>query len=230
MNREDATLLLTRPRAAAERFADEVTARFGAIDEVIVSPVLEIAPIAADIPSEPSFFAFTSENGVLAAEGRISGWAWCVGSRTALAAKAAGLTLSGVSTTVDILASKILNCSDIPEVIHLSGKHQAGDLVAALRAGGQNARRIVIYDQIEQPLTVEASTALNSQKTIIAPVFSPRSARLFSGQIEGLQAELHLVALSQAVADAWDGPAPSSVTVAANPTAPAMLDAIASLI
>ncbi|MEL6209705.1 MAG: hypothetical protein AAFR44_05890, partial [Pseudomonadota bacterium] len=90
------TLLLTRPKASADRFAAQVTARFGAFAEVLVSPLLTFAPVAVDLDVAPrDVLALTSEAGarraaeLLTPKGRC---AYCVGAQTARVAAALGFT------------------------------------------------------------------------------------------------------------------------------------------
>lgn len=86
------TLLLTRPLAQSRRFAAEFAARYGADWPVVISPLLEIVTVPAEVPPAP-VVVFTSESAVapFAALSPAAGRrAWCVGPRTAKVAEAAG--------------------------------------------------------------------------------------------------------------------------------------------
>ncbi len=87
-------MLLTRPAAQNARFAAQVTARFGPGVRFVDSPLLAPRFLDPTLPAGPfDAVVFTSETGVagyrrLTAEQALP--AWCVGPRTAEAARAAG--------------------------------------------------------------------------------------------------------------------------------------------
>ncbi|MEM0937975.1 MAG: uroporphyrinogen-III synthase [Pseudomonadota bacterium] len=234
MNPSKLTLLLTRPAPASARFAAEVEGQLGAFAEVIASPILEIVPLVP-FPGVPdgATLAFTSENAVrvaapfLSAPGRV---VWCVGPRTAEAAREAGLVPKDAQGDAADLAALLATDAPRGDIVHLSGLHQAGDLVARLRRAGLAARRVAIYDQIARPLSEAALAAFDGGRPIILPLFSPRSARLLAGALPGRpRAPVAPVFFSQAVAAAW-GPKPPPGVTAEDPNADAMITAIAHAI
>ena len=88
------SFLLTRPALAADRFARSLRGRFGAEIRIHVSPLLAPKLLAPPLPAGPfRAVVFTSETGV-AGFRRVSADtglpAWCVGDRTAAAAREAG--------------------------------------------------------------------------------------------------------------------------------------------
>lgn len=229
----DITLLLTRPRPASDRFARQLAAATGPFAEVIVSPLLRIVPSGAVPPVPPwAELAFTSENAVTVAAPHLPAGrrAWCVGDRTADAARAAGL--DAVSAGGDAAALAALLARDPPggEILHLSGAHQRGDLVERLAAAGLPARRVAIYDQVPAPLGSAARRALGGRRPVLLPLFSPRSAALAGEQAAGAAAPLLLAALSPAVASAWTGPEARAAITAERPDAGALAAAVSRLI
>jgi uroporphyrinogen-III synthase len=229
------TLLLTRPAAQARRFAHEAQARLGPFAQVIVSPLMEIVPTEPfpAVPEEAEL-AFTSENAVAVAAPRLGATgrrAWCVGDRTAAAARAAGFDAVSAGGDAAALAALIARAGPSGEILHLSGRHQRGDLAAQLAQAGLSARRVPVYDQAARPLSAPARAALEGPAPVLVPLFSPRSAALLSQQMApGARAPLLVAALSPAVASAWTGPEPESLEVAERPDADALLAALAQLV
>ncbi|WP_127901309.1 uroporphyrinogen-III synthase [Solirhodobacter olei] len=221
-------LLLTRPEAASRRFAEAARARFGAAVVPLIAPLIEItfADTRPDLAGIRGL-VFTSENGVAAylrlEQGRILP-AWCVGPRTAEAARAGGLRAHAAGGDVAALAEMLAREGVTGPLLHSHGAHRAGDLEGRLAAAGIALRSHPAYAQEARAPSAEALAALAGQTPVIAPVFSPRSARLFRAAFPAPDAPLRLVALSPAVAEAL-GPGP--VRVAARPDAGAMLDALA---
>jgi uroporphyrinogen-III synthase len=178
--------------------------------------------------------AFTSENAVAVAAPQLGGTgrrAWCVGDRTAAAARAAGFDAVSAGGDAAALAALIARSAPAGEVLHLSGRHQRGDLVARLASAGRAARRLAVYDQAARPLSTAARAALAGAAPVLAPLFSPRSAALFSDAVaDGARAPLLVAALSPAVAAAWAGPAHARLEVAERPDAEALLAAMGRLV
>ena len=235
MNLSETSLLLTRPRVASERFASEVQSALGPVGEICISPLIDIVPLP--LPDEVrngKVFAFTSENAARVFSNTASGKgrrAYCVGQRTAQAARAAGFETLQAGGDVAALTQVIRADAPSDPVLHLGGRHQSGDLAGALTQSGLRAKRHVIYDQEERPFSAAAHALLNGDGDVVAPVFSPRTARIFRGAMPPQCARIHLVALSRAVAEAWGAnTGQGSVTIARDPTSAAMIAAMAGLI
>jgi len=227
-------LLLTRPAPQAQRFARAFTARFGSGIPVVCAPVLRIAPVAAELSlEEVTGLIFTSGEGVrrfteLSEERRLP--AYCVGQRTTALARAAGLHARMAGTDVEAALEFLRNLAPGERLLHLRGAHSRGDLAARLSVAGCLCEAGIVYDQQEQSLSEEASALLRSEKDVLLPVFSPRSASLLAKAAEKAQARLFLAAISPAAQDAWTGPEPEAAEVAAQPDAASMLDALGRLI
>lgn len=196
------TLLLTRPARQAQAFLSELSAALGHEPDHHVSPVLRIVPTAFEDPGDVQALVFTSANGVSAfasqhaAAGRT---AYCVGDSTAQAAAAAGFAARSAAGDVDKLVARAI--TDLSPaagpLVHISGDHVAGDLVAVLRRAGFDASRQVAYTQQPQPLDATARNLLCTVP-VVAPLFSPRSALIFAGQVATIHpTDLTTVAISQ---------------------------------
>jgi uroporphyrinogen-III synthase len=228
-------LLLTRPRAQSERFARDFAAALGREIPMVIAPLMEIVPRGLTVdPAAAAGLIFTSENGVAAfagAEARRHWPVWCVGERTAAAARAAGFVDVWVAGgDAESLVAEILAAHPPGPLLHLRGAHAAGDVPGRLTAGGVPTTTAVVYDQRAQPLTAEALSLLaNPGEEVLLPLFSPRSAALLAEAAGGVRARLHPVAISPAAARVWAGSALGAgrpAQVATAPDAPAMIIAL----
>ena len=177
-------LLVTRPAADGQGLAAELEARG---HSVICAPVIDIAtkPDAAPDLTDVKGLAFTSANGVrafqpFAAPARHLP-AYGVGPQTAAALSAAGFSNVHIAGgDVTSLARTITD--DCPEgpVLHISGRDQAGDLAATLKAAGCEARRAVLYEaRAATELPPAALTALRDNALDGVILYSKRSAEIF---------------------------------------------------
>lgn len=228
MSAQKPVLLLTRPRPAAERFAGLLTQRIGKTARIVLSPLIEIAPLpGAQAPVSASGVIFTSSNAV-----RIAGAhaipAYCVGEATTAAACRAGWQASCLGENAAELIAALARSPRPGPLLHLRGRHLRVDIAAELSARGVECADRVIYDQRLLPFTPEAQGLLAGPAPVIAPLFSPRTARQFADAGQPMR-ETHAVALSKAVAEPLKTRGFTSVTCAAHPTAGAVLDEISPL-
>lgn len=234
MARPGPRMLLTRPRFQSERFAADCARRFGTGVDILISPILDIAVTGA-LPDLAGFdgLIFTSENGVRSFA-KISlnrGLpAFCVGERTAAAARAAGLTATVLGPNADGLVSALSEREGFGRLLHIRGRHARGEVAERMTAMGRPCDEALIYEQIPQELSLNAAKALNEDDPLILPLFSPRSAALVGRAAQGARAPLAVAALSPAVMDAWQGPAPVVRDCAAEPHADSLLEAIERVI
>ncbi|MFD1914252.1 uroporphyrinogen-III synthase [Halodurantibacterium flavum] len=209
-------LLLTRPECQSRRFAAGLEC-----ERVVISPVIRVElREAGPLPPDIADIIFTSENAIAGAgAGRR---AWCVGDRTAAAARAAGYEARSAGGDAGSLVALILQEAGDGPFLHLRGAHTRGDVAARLQAAGLNVAERVVYDQIAQPLTPEARRLLAEPGRVVVPLFSPRSAGLLAAQLGDVQARLLPVAISAATAAEWRSLRPGPVIVSEAPDAAAM--------
>ncbi len=225
------TLLLTRPLGQSEEFADRCRKEIRPDLPVLIAPILGIETMQPTRRLDRyGFLIFSSANAVRAVTGapELSGrLAYCVGDRTAAAASAAGACAVSADGAAGDLVRRILR--DAPEGpgLWLRGRHAASDIADELRQAGVPTTSEVVYDQIPLPLSAEARRLLAGAGGVVVPLFSPRTARLLSGELAGAIAPVHAVALSDQIAAEWFGPG-GIARVAAAPTADAMIAAIAA--
>lgn len=224
-------VLLTRPETAARRFAAQVRGRLGTDWPVILSPLTELTFLSPPLDLDGvDGVIFTSETGV-AALSRLTGWrgarAWCVGARTAEAARSAGFeATAGPGDAAGLLA--MLTAPGGPRhPFWARGARVSVDLAAALAGHHVPLRTAVVYDRARLSLSAEARAHLSAGGGVIWPVFSAGSAEdglaaLARHPLTGIRA----VAISTAVADLLAARL-GSVRVADRPNAAGMIEAVA---
>ncbi|WP_137700912.1 uroporphyrinogen-III synthase [Marimonas lutisalis] len=220
-------ILLTRPEEPARQFAEALRARLGDV-EVVISPLLRIEWVKADLPAGVP--VFTSANGVegfLRSGGVAVGACWCVGDVTARVADRAGFDARSAGGDADALVAAILTSGEAGPFVHLRGEHARGDVANRLRAAGRAAQDVVVYAQTAQGLSDAARTMLQGEKPVIVPLFSPRTAQQFAQ--ETAHAPLFVAVMSTAVREALGDCAVRALREAARPDAEAMAEAVEGL-
>lgn len=224
-------LLLTRPEPQAADFARQAQAQFGDKVRIIVTPVLAPRFYAPVLPGGPfAGLILTSQTGVAAylrlgaAKEGLPRDVYCVGLRTADAARAAGLRAIAIAPDAAGLTDQIKAAGPTGALLHLRGREVRGNIVGHLNSAGIDTKEAVIYAQEQQTLATEAEAALQDRRPVLVPLFSPRSAAVFASElarIEGIS-PLFVAAMSSEVATAL-GTKPARIRIAGTPDADAML-------
>lgn len=230
-------VLLTRPAAQSQRFADQLQAAFGPLT-IVITPLIAPEYLIPALPAQ-NFQALilTSETGAHAAgqlllkSQALPDLAFCVGDRTAEVATKVGFrTLSAKGTAVDLIAM-IQGQQTSGPLLHLHGKDSRGNVAQTLTKRGLETISVVCYDQRAQALNPEALDALALDEPLLVPLFSPRTAQIFAESLPAPpRAPLWIAALSSAVADQARATNPQHLVTAARPDADAMLHAVAELL
>lgn len=214
-------VLLTRPVAQSQEFAAKLRARFGAELEIIESPLLRIEMLAPDVDfAQFDGLVFTSQNGV-AAYAHLGGpagvTAYCVGDRTAAAARDLGLLAVSARGDVAALSGVIAREAPGQRLLHLRGAHIAGQLPPDIEP-------VIAYAQRPIALSDDARNTLADGKETAVPLFSPRTASAFASHFAGdVRGHFHVVCLSPAVAVRIPAGVFGSLSTCALPTAAAMM-------
>ena len=226
-------VILTRPRAASERFAEALRAEVGPVATAIL-PLMDMVPIVDDLELEGvAALIFTSATGVetfAALSGDRSLNAWCVGDRTAEAARDIGLKATSARGDAEALIALMTEARPEGRLLHLHGAHVSVDVAGRLVENGLRAEARAIYDQVSVAPGDAMAAALAHDGPILVPLFSPRSARLFveaAGQ--GTDRTVPVV-ISSATRDALPDALARRAVTADTPDAPAMIRALSSLI
>ena len=226
-------LLMTRPRAASEKFVAMLSPKRLAKVRVIHSPLLDIRPLVSQIDLEDAQgIIFTSANGVTVGSRLIPDRTlpcFCVGQYTTETAKQAGWTAEFVGLNAESLIVRLLELRPESPLLHIHGTSTRGDVSETLTQLGLLTRSCTVYEQKLLDLTGEALDALRHPGQVIAPFFSPRTARQFAGQSPGA-APLWLAAMSEAVAEPLKALDFERLRVAKQPNAQSMQRAVEKLI
>lgn len=230
MRNHQPIILITRPRQQAERFAQMCRNAHEETLNIIVSSLMRIEILQLKHALDPYCgLIFSSENGVRAFSENLFADnlpAYCVGNRTAKAAHEAGLKAISANGAADDLVKLIKNAGLDGKLLHIRGAQTRGEIAVRLQKTGQRVDEIIGYRQTPLAINQEAKTALAGEKTVILPLFSPATAQLFIDNAVKIKAPLHVIAISDAVAQVISGIEAAKVTIAAAPNAEAVLQAI----
>lgn len=227
------TLLMTRPRAAAERFVNRFAPAVRNRLRVIYAPLMRIEFLPGPLSLEGVHgVIFTSANGVAAAQA--AGLhptlpAYCVGAATAKAAQRALWSVEETCDTADALVATLIARRPPTPLLHLRGTHARGAIAERLTAAGIGTRAQTVYDQHLVAPDAEARAALAGTDPVIVPLFSPRSARHFADIFAG-SAPLYLAAISPAAAEPVENMGHRALVVAERPDGAAMAAAVERLV
>jgi uroporphyrinogen-III synthase len=232
--REEVPVLLTRPEAQSHAFAAALVARFGDRVRPVVAPLMVVEYLATALP-DGNFAAviFTSANGVEAAARLgvpLPQLAWCVGAKTAQRAREAGFQARSTDGDAAALVAAIVADPPAGRLLHLRGQDARGAVAETLNSAGIETESIVVYRQRPLALPGAAVDLLCGDGVLIVPLFSPRSAALFTRSVPAdLKADLRVATMSDAVATEV-AIETKALIVARRPDADAMLEAIGDLL
>ena len=217
-------LLLTRPEAGARRFMAQLDLPV----QTLIAPLLRIDLLQLEpVEVGHSAIILTSENGALAA-GRIAGLprrAYCVGERTAGAAREAGFAPVCANGDARSLVALILSLHETGPLLHIRGEHVRGEVAGRLNAAGVVTQELVGYRQQSLPLSPQAVEVLAGNRPVILPLFSPRTVTILA--VHGpFAAPMHVVSISAAVAELAKLLRPATMLQANSPDAMAMVQAV----
>lgn len=227
-------VLITRAGEDAGEFA---AALEGIGIESLIEPMMTIAfDKAARVPLDGvQAVLATSKNGVRALAGattRRDVPLYAVGGATGEAAGAAGFAhVESADGDVDDLARLAMArlAPNAGRLLHVAGRHVAGDLAGNLRASGFAVDRIVLYHaEAATAFSAAARRAIAEGAVDGVTFFSPRSARIFvdllgAAALAAACRRLDVFAISANAARAAAGPAWRSVHVAQRPDQESLL-------
>jgi len=227
--------LVTRPRAEGEAFAAALTARFAPRVRPVLTPLIAPRLLTPPIPDHDyAAVVFTSAQAVEAVRqltATLPRLAWCVGRRTAAVATEAGFEARSTDGDAEALAKAILVDPPNGRILYLRGVDTRGNLLEILESFGIKTDVAIVYAQDPCRITFEALSLLRSVDPVLIPLFSPRTAALFRAELPAdSSAKLHIAAMSGAVAEALGDLPRTALTIARQPDAPGMLDAVESLL
>jgi uroporphyrinogen-III synthase len=183
-------VLVTRSEPGASKTAAALRKR-GA--EPVIAPVLRVEfPDEIEVGlSRTSALLFTSPNAVrawLACRSETDLPAFCVGDATAAAAEEAGFAKvrsagGDASDLIALCAARLVPGRH--RLLHLRGKHAAGDLAGRLRTLGFEVDEGVIYEAVSAAALPEnAARVIRRRELAVALFHSPRAAIAFTALVE----------------------------------------------
>ena len=225
-------LLITRPRADAEKLAQALETRG---HDVRVEPLLTIRPIPGAVPDLAGVQAIllTSANALPALASADPGRpVFAVGEASARAARAAGCgdVRAAGGDGASLARLIIAQCRPADgALLHLAGTEVRPGLAEALRAAGFAVRRQAVYRAVAATaLSQPVIAAIGARAIDAVLLFSPRSAAIFADLIDGhglsdCLRQTEAICLSDAVAAACRRLSWATVRVAAHPAVEAIL-------
>lgn len=221
-------LLLTRPWESSRRFAAMVSANTRP-GPVVISPLMRIVP-RGGMPdlTDVSGVILSSSHAARSEFGASGLPAFCVGTQTTGAARAAGFDAKPCGNTAEDLVASLIEFRPAGRLMHLRGEYSRGNIAGRLTAAGLHVAEHIVYVQEALPLTQQAHDVLDGERPVILPLFSPRTARLLCEQISG-RARRWVVAMSPAVAKAALPLGAEHVAIAETPTGAAMCAVVSGL-
>lgn len=178
-------VVVTRPQEDAERTA--AVLRAGG-HEVLVAPLLQVEPVAADLRTNWGGVIITSANAANAIaahparEGLIKLRLFAVGQRSAEAARTVGFTDvvsagGDVRDLVRVLAARKADAQ--APLLYLAGEDRARDLVTELAGRSIAVEMVVIYRAAVAPFPAALTAALRDKTVDAVLHYSRRSAESY---------------------------------------------------
>jgi uroporphyrinogen-III synthase len=224
-------ILVTRSEPGASETAERLKALGYA---AIVEPLFAVEPIAASLPWFDAL-AFTSANGVRVfakLNGRRGAPVFCVGARTAEAAREAGFA-DVTSADGDVAALAGLIGAKLPlkaSLLHTGNEESRGDLAGQLKAAGRESVFVPTYRAapVSQPGTTLAVHLRGERAFDAVLVHSPRGAAILGdfASAAPARAGLDVAAISPAAAAPLKSFA-KRIEIASSPNETALLEALA---
>jgi uroporphyrinogen-III synthase len=226
-------VLVIRPLPDGERTA----AALRAIGyDVLVAPLTQVKPIAADLAGDWSAVIISSANAVRALDTRqltsVSKMPlFAVGQRSADAAREAGFkdVRSANGDAHDLVHLVATSHFDKAAMcLYLAGEDRAADVEGELAKRAIKVRTLVVYKNVTQTYPPELITALRNQKIDAVLHFSRRSAENYvkgakTAELEQMALAPKHICLSAQVAEPLRAEGVGQISVAAEPNEAALL-------
>ena len=230
-------VLLTRPEADSRRVAERLA---GEGIATAIWPLTRIVhePGPVKVPAGTDGLVFTSQNAVeafVAASGRRDLTAWCVGARTAGAARAAGFAdVRSADGDVSDLA-RLLRGGGAERLLYLRGRHVSADLGALLADSGIAFCERIVYDARESgDPPADLRTLLEDGRIGVIAIWSRRAARGLARQVarnpDWPAGTMRVIAISARAAEPLGKCGFAAIETAARPDGEAMLAGISAAV
>ncbi|WP_293577478.1 uroporphyrinogen-III synthase [Phaeobacter sp.] len=220
---------MTRPKAAGERFVASLGAACLKHLTVISAPLIQPEPLAIETDvihgSDVIFTSAQAVEFVPSPSKTKAQRAYCVGEHTTDRAQASGWLAECRGQDADALVASLIQTPPPSGLLHLRGRFGRGDIANRLTAAGIATRECIVYEQRLQGYDHVKRAEIDAQRSLIVPLFSPRTAEQFVN-LAPYSADLHLLAFSNAVAEPLMGMKAADLKICTAPTAPVMRDMV----
>lgn len=234
MGAQSPLLLLTRPQASSDAFWQDLPHEIRDAVDILINPLMSIE-VSGPLPDLTGVagLIFTSAN-ALDAYAKLGGTALnipviAVGTSTGRAAQVLGFETDIAGGTAEQVIEHVLRQGYRGPLLHLRGENAIGEIAARLSAAGVETSEAVLYRQRLGSFSEATREALSQDRPIIAPVFSPRTARQLGRESMGFE-QIRFGAISQAVADALPVGWPHRTRVAQRPDRSGMVELVKDMI
>lgn len=228
-------VIVTRPQVDGERTA---TALRALGHEVLVAPLMQIEPIAANLAGNWGAVIVTSANAPNAIVENSARSAliklplFAVGKRSAVAAQQAGFAdvTSAGGDVRDLVCTLVARCADAKApLLYLAGEDRAADLPRELSVRGIAAEMRVVYRAVTVPFSAALIEAIEAGEVDAVLHFSRRSAENYIAGakqrgIFGPAVRVRHFCLSAQVAEPLVGTGASRITIATRPDEAALIE------
>lgn len=230
------TLILTRPEAQSRALAKDIDANFPEKARCIIAPLMAIKHVGA-LPDTRHIQAilFTSINGVkafFAVGGALTVPCYCVGERTATAAREVGFNAkssNGTAADLVVMVAKDLKPED-GALLYVRGEIATGDVADKLVECGFLVTSKVLYEQKGRDFLPVTLDAIAQGEVNAFPLYSPLTARrlaaVFADNPAWPKHDITALCISDNVAFELQNLTFASVQVAEEPNGAAMLTLI----
>lgn len=220
-------VLVTRPRADAQRFVEALKQVAGPF-EAVISPAFAYEQCKVEVPQFDSA-VFTSKTGVTFAPVGNGRRAYCVGDATAKAAQGAGYEAVSAEGSAEDLIALILEQKPSGVLSHLRGETSRGDVSTRLTAAGFFCTDDVLYRKVWLPPMACVLDLDFAAGSVVIPLFSAETVSILA-QWPLSFAGCKVVAISDVVAHAALELDPANITVSDAPNMGSMAKKTARMI
>ncbi len=165
--------------------------------DILISPLIEIQYTPYDfIQRDYSGYIFTSENAILSllssgiSLGNVD--VFCVGKQTQKLAIKSGFNVLSTYPRVELLVRDLGELKFKDKLFYFRGDFVSCDLKTVLWKKEILIEELIVYKQLASSLSKKAFGLLASKPCLI-PLFSARTAKLFSREVSTLSSNGHLI-------------------------------------
>lgn len=196
MSQKNRSILLTRPIRASRRMKSDLLSINSNLD-ILISPLIEIQYTPCDfIQRDYSGYIITSENAILSllssgiSLGNVD--VFCVGKQTRKLAIKSGFNVLGTYPRVELLVRDLGELKFKGKLFYFRGDFVSCDLKTVLWKKEILIEELIVYKQLASTLSKKAFGLL-ARKPCLIPLFSARTAKLFSKEVCTLPSNGHLI-------------------------------------